>query len=162
MFLIVWAQDGIISGSKLRWRLAHFVVPSALTLAVLTGVVYWGFERYTSDVAYAELAVTYALLIAGLFRILFLQPPTPFWTGGEQLRGDRRVVVLVFGIVALFAAVMAVPIFREWLRLDFLSPAYDYLVVAGAAVLWAAVLRTTWRTGALDWLSRAVTRLAGR
>ena len=55
--------------------------------------------------------VMYALLFAGWFRVLFLQPPTMFWVGGEELRGDRRVWWLLLATIASYVIVTAVPLF---------------------------------------------------
>lgn len=147
IFLVFWASAETLSTEKMRRRLVHFVIPAAITLAVLAMSVYELSVRRTGNIAYAHLTVTYALLGAGWLRVLFVQPPTPFWVGGAELSGDRRVIRLVIGTVAVFFIVLLVPIFREWLRIDFLQSSVDYVWVVGAATIWALSVRTIWRSG---------------
>ena len=165
ILLALWSAGGRHTQEKMRRQLAHFIIPSAITLSLLAWGVYALFGNRTSGPGfpphelirqlkltgvqpfYAELAVTYALLIAGWLRVFFLQPPAQFWVGGAPLRGDRRVYGLVLASVGLFVFVLVFPFLplQEWLRITWLPTLRDYLLVAGAAFIWAFVLRAIWR-----------------
>ena len=108
------------------------------------------FLSRTQDVKYAQLAVTFALLMAGWLRVLFVQPPTSFWVGGAPLRGDRRVIGLVIASVLIFAAILAVPLFRDLLRINFLDSVADYGLVSLAVAIWMLLLRAIWRSKILE------------
>lgn len=89
--------------------------------------------------------MTYALVAFGLLLVLFVQPPTKAWVGADVLSGDRRLTWLVVGLFVVFLLFS-----RTWLAPRFfdlvpLRRAADYLVVGVVAVVWAFVLRTTWR-----------------
>jgi len=145
IFLGVWAASGRIDNKVIRYRLAHFILPSALTTAFLAWGVYIFFLNRTQDREYAELAVTYAWLMAGWLRVLFIQPPTDFWVGGAQLRGDRRVIWVLVSSILLFAVAMSIPLLQELFRTIWLPSLQDYLWVGLAVAIWALVTRTLWR-----------------
>jgi len=145
ILLIFWSSPGQTSQAKMRRQLAHFVVPAAITLAILALTVFYLFQNDTQNVLYAQLAVTYALLGAGWLRVLFVQPPSKFWVGGDELAGDKRVYWLLLGTIIIFLTIQLVPIFREWLWIEYLNPLTDYMQVGLAVALWAIILRTIWR-----------------
>jgi cation-transporting ATPase E len=149
-FLSAWAAAGRVTGGIIRRGLARFIIPAALTGALLAWLVYILFLSRTQDVKYAQLAVTFALLMAGWLRVLFVQPPTSFWVGGAPLRGDRRVIGLVIASVLIFAAILAVPLFRDLLRINFLDSVADYGLVSLAVAIWMLLLRAIWRSKILE------------
>ncbi len=146
IFLGVWAASGRIDNKVIRYRLAHFILPSALTTALLAWGVYIFFLNRTQDREYAELAVTYAWLMAGWLRVLFIQPPTDFWVGGAPLRGDRRVIWVLLSSVLLFAFAMSIPLLQELFRTVWLPSLLDYLWITLAVAVWALVTRALWRS----------------
>ncbi len=150
ILLAVWASAGVVSEESIRRRLARFVVPVAITLSILSMLVYAWFLARSGDPAYARLGVTYVLLGAGWLRLLFVLPPTPFWVGGAQLRGDRRVFGLILGTILLFLLVMSFPLLRELLFFDGLRQATDYLVVTLAVAVWALGVRAIWRAWLME------------
>lgn len=155
MFLSVWAAAGRVTNSVIRRQLAHFIIPSALTIMLLTLGVYTLFKTQTNSEKYAQLGVTYALLIAGWLRVLFVQPPTLFWVGGAPLRGDRRVIRVVIGSIILFVVILSIPFFQEVMRITWLRP-LDYLIISLAVGVWALITRAIWRS---SWLERLINRL---
>jgi magnesium-transporting ATPase (P-type) len=156
MFLSVWAAAGRVTSSGIRRQLAHFIIPSAITLALLTWGVYLLFFSRYHNVEYAQLAVTYALLIAGWLRVLFVQPPASIWVGGAPLRGDRRVAIVVLGSVLLFLVIISIPFFQEIMRITWLQSGVDYLFVLLLSAVWALITRTIWRS---KWLEKLVNKL---
>ena len=150
IFLAIWSYPSIVSEESIRRQLIRFVIPVAVTLSILALVVFAWFVTRTKDPDYAQLGVTYALLAAGWLRLLFVQPPTPFWVGGAELRGDRRVIWLVVGTILFFTFIMSFPLLREWLFFDLLDSVPDYLAVALAVALWAVGLRAIWRARLME------------
>lgn len=166
IFIPIWAAGGRLDLKAIRRRMIHFIVPTAVLLSILGAIVYILFLRLDfgpqfppaelvkplkitdPQVFFAQQAVVYAFLFAGWLRIFFLQPPTKFWVGGAPLRGDRRVIGLVIASIIVFIIVLIFPWLplQEWLRTTWLPSLKDYLVIAGLVIVWAAVLRTVWRT----------------
>jgi len=146
IFLSVWAAAGRVTSTGLRRQLAHFIIPSAITLVLLTWGVYAFFVIQTENEEYAQLTVTHALLMAGWLRVLFVQPPTPFWVGGAPMRGDRRVVGVVVGSILLFLLIISIPFFQEIMRITWLRSPVDYLLIILAVAIWALITRAIWRS----------------
>ncbi|MGD9094110.1 MAG: HAD family hydrolase, partial [Anaerolineales bacterium] len=63
--LTFWAAARVLDSSKLSSFLARFVAPAAITLSAAAFIVYQFFLTRFGDVAYAQLTVTYTLVIAG-------------------------------------------------------------------------------------------------
>lgn len=165
ILLALWSAGGRRTEKNMKRQLAHFIIPTAISLSLLVWGVYALFSNRVPGASfppqelvkslkltnpqpfYAELAVTYSLLFAGWLRVLFLQPPMPFWVGGAPLRGDRRVFGLVLASIGVYVLVMIFPLLplQAWLRITWLPSLRDYLLVGGVAAIWAIVLRAIWR-----------------
>jgi soluble P-type ATPase len=93
-----WSSAGRLTEMEMRRKLVHFIIPTAITMTILAFTVYFIFLNRTPtprfhawvteqlnftdvQIFYAELSVTYALLIAGWLRLFFLQPPSRLWVG---------------------------------------------------------------------------------
>jgi magnesium-transporting ATPase (P-type) len=152
----VWAAAGRVTSTGLRRQLAHFIIPSAITLALLTWGVYILFISRYQNVEYAQMAVTYALLIAGWLRVLFVQPPASIWVGGAPLRGDRRVGIVVLGSMLLFLLIISIPFFQEIMRITWLQSAEDYLLIILLVIVWALITRNIWRS---KWLEKLINKI---
>jgi magnesium-transporting ATPase (P-type) len=145
ILLILWAESGALSARSMRRRLVHFVFPAGLTLGLAGLGVYYYVLSASQSTPHAQSALTYALMWAGLLLILFVQPPTRAWVGGDRLSGDPRyvrAVVVLFLVAMLFSAV---PLTRWIFQIELLPRLVDYGIVGGAVMLWALVLRSVWR-----------------
>jgi cation-transporting ATPase E len=140
-----WAPTGGTATTAMRRALARIVVPAMIANGIFAVVIHLIFWRPTGDAAYAQLATTYALLGAGWLLILFVVPPTRFWAVATKQVGDRRVIRLLITLAGLFFATLAVPVFRQWLQIDWLPSVTDYLVIAIALGAWTLSLHATWR-----------------
>lgn len=147
IFLIFWAPAARVTDKSMSRKLAYFVLPAAVTGAFLVLSVDILFFGKTIDLNTTRMAVTYSILLAGWIRILFLQPPTPFWVGGAPLRGDPRVIRLVLGCAGLLLALLLIPFIRDALEFELLASWFDYLLVVLAVFIWTITLRTIWRIG---------------
>lgn len=146
IFLSVWAAAGRVTGTIIRRQLAHFIIPAAITVALLSWGVYTIFLARYQNVEYAQMAVTYALLMAGWLRVLFVQPPAAFLVGGAPLRGDHRIVWVVIGSITLFLVIISMSFFQEIMRITGLQSAEDYLLVFITVAVWAVITLAIWRS----------------
>ncbi len=157
--LTFFASPGRLPGQYMRTRMAHFVVPAAITMTLAALVISWYFRRNIDDIPYSELAVTHGLILMGLLLVVFVQPPSRFWVGGDVLSGDWRSTYMAIGLLVLFLLATYLPLTQELLRLAPLDNARDYLLILAIAIVWGLLLRTIWR---LPGLNRYVGIVSGR
>jgi cation-transporting ATPase E len=140
--LAAWARPAKTPRQLVLYS-AHFVVPAAISIALVTFGVYELF-LWKSDVDTSRSALTTTAVLCGILLLVFAQPPTRAFVGGAPLNGDRRTVVLAAMMALLYVAIMAIGPLRKFYELRVLSPqsyAFIVLIVAG----WAAALLAFWR-----------------
>ncbi len=142
-FIAAWARPGPDRAGGMQDVLA-FVVPAALTAGVLQSVVYISYLRATSDVLHARTVVITVAVLSGLLLILFTEPPTAAWTGGDRLNGDRRIFILVLTLTILFLAILLSDDGQNIFNLASLSAA-ELLTIAVLVAAWGRAIRATWR-----------------
>jgi cation-transporting ATPase E len=157
--LTFFASPGRLPGRYMRTRMAHFVIPAMTTMTIAALVISWIFRRTIDDIPYSELAVTHGLILMGLLLIVFVQPPSRFFVGGDILSGDWRSTYMAIVLLIIFLLATYLPLTQELLRLAPLDNARDYLIILGIALVWALILRTIWR---LPGLNRYVGIVSGR
>jgi cation-transporting ATPase E len=136
----------------MRKRLFHFVLPASVTLVATAWVVHYFAYRATGDAEYAQLATAYIVTICGLLLVVFVQPPTKAWVGGDVLSGDRRPAQLVMGLFVLFIVIAFIPLAQRFLNVEPLRQLDDYAVIAIAVIIWAFTLRLIWRSRLWSWI----------
>ncbi|MBL8157149.1 MAG: haloacid dehalogenase, partial [Anaerolineae bacterium] len=87
--------------------------------------------------------------LAGLLLILFAEPPTAFWTGGDVLAGDWRPTLMAAVLFVVFVVILAVPSLRDFFELAPLT-ATDSLLIAALLVGWTLLIRAIWRWRIFD------------
>ncbi|MBN8591622.1 MAG: HAD-IC family P-type ATPase [Anaerolineae bacterium] len=150
LFLAAWARPAIPRFRLLK-SVMHFVIPAGFTLALLALVFYSTYILFPPPEIAADEVVSMARTVlntltvyGGLMLILFVEPQTPFWTGGDDLAGDTRPVVLTIIMGLTYAVILLVPGLREFFQLHVLR-LVDYAAIAGALMLWGLLLRWMWR-----------------
>lgn len=150
LFLAAWARPAIPRFRLLK-SVMHFVIPAGFTLALLALVFYSTYILFPPPEIPADEVVSMARTVlntltvyGGLMLILFVEPQTPFWTGGDDLAGDTRPVVLTIIMGLTYAVILLVPGLREFFQLHILR-LVDYAAIAGALMLWGLLLRWMWR-----------------
>lgn len=139
--------------------LARFVAPAAILSSLLGLVVFYGVLEWevrglrdTMDnaaalalaIPMAQTAVTAFLIAVGLFLVIFVEPPTPWWTGGTDLAGDWKPTILAVGLLLAIPLLINVPLVNQFFQLEPLP--LDYSVFVAALVLvWVLAVRFTWR-----------------
>jgi cation-transporting ATPase E len=126
-------------------RLARFVLPNGVATTALVLGVFLGYQAVGRSVADAQLTTTWVLVAAGLLRVLMAVPPSRLWVGAEGLVGDPRVVALTGISGILFLAATAIPLTRGLIGSGWLSSPTDYLVLAGALIIWTVCQLGFWR-----------------
>jgi cation-transporting ATPase E len=165
VLLVIWARPTPAPRSGQVPRLIHFILPPVITTSVLALLLFAGMYLLHHDhlgalnvltgsssaadaLAIAETALTTFLVCTGLVLIIFVQPPTRWWVGGNPLSGDRRPTCLAIGLLLVFVIISLVPGLRSLFLLAPLS-VQEYALVLGTAVLWLFIVRWIWRTGLL-------------
>ena len=106
-------------------------------------------QIYAAVVPVARTTLTAFLVCCGLLLVVFVEPPTAWWTGGDVLSGDWRPSILAGVLLAVFMLIAAVPGLRAEFGLVALPPIAVGLV-ATALAAWLLLVRWLWRTRAID------------
>ena len=84
-------------------------------------------------------------MVCGLFLVIFVEPPTEWWTGGDTLSGDWKPTILAVLLMAAFVVINAVPQARALFALAPLGWT-ELGLVAVAVAIWLPLVRLFWRT----------------
>jgi cation-transporting ATPase E len=167
ILLALWARPGRQERhASLARRLGHFVIPPAILGSFLGLAVFYGtiFLRATGigpiqvlgnplefqqAVAVGQTSVAVFLVLTGLFLVVFVEPPTRWWTGGDVLSGDRKPAYLALALAGAFCAAYALPGFRSTFELETLDW-IDGILIGAAIAVWLIAVRFTWRRRLLE------------
>ncbi|MBC8171572.1 MAG: haloacid dehalogenase, partial [Anaerolineae bacterium] len=100
----------------------------------------------------AEIARTMLLnflTLTGIVLIVFAEPPTEFWVGGDDFSGDWRPTILALGMAICLLLSNLLPGVREVFELEVLTLP-DYGVIIGATLIWTVLMRSIWRARLFD------------
>lgn len=174
-FVTLWAKPGKPNRAEGRPFL-HFVLPATLTLTVASVLVYlfflaenigpvfeWlngaipfeqlGRQITRQDIVRAQWVAETALItmqvLGGLLLIPFLKPPATAWVGGEPLNRDWRYSVLAALVFLIYCLILGVPFLRNFFELYPIDLLHN-LGIGLVALIWALVVRLTWRKALLD------------
>ena len=100
-------------------------------------------------IATAYSTITVFVTVCGVLLLVFVEPPTRFLAGGDALSGDWRPTILAAVLLVGLAVLLVIPPARAFFELQALT-LLDVAVIAGAALLWALLLRFTWRFRLLE------------
>jgi len=148
--LALWARTGTVPKGRLTGRLVHFVVPAGVLTCLAGLVIYIYFLVTTFDYHYAQHTLTYAMIVCGLFLVVFVEPPTKDFVGGDKLANDWRPTLLAIGLFVVFLVSFVFPPLRNFWNLEALHQPADYLKIGVVIILWAFALRHTWRARLLE------------
>jgi len=137
----------------------RFVVPAAILSSLLGLVAFYavlGLEvRSIGDTmeypmalenatSMAQTAVTAFLIAVGLFLVIFVEPPTAWWTGGTTLSGDWKPTILAVLLMLATPVLLNLPVANQFFQLEPLPLQYTAIVV-GLVVAWVLGIRVAWR-----------------
>ncbi len=149
-FLAVWAKPGTDPYGSLIRKLAHFVIPAVLTLSLVSFSVFLVTLVMTDDMAYAQMSLSYVAITCGTLLLIFVEPPTQWWVGGDKLSGDWRPTFLAIGLLILFILFLLIPPLRDFYGLTLLRKPSHYLMIMLATIGWIFLTRFLWRTRLVD------------
>lgn len=165
--LAYWAPSGAREERSLLRPLFRFALPAAVLMSLLGVGAYLGFlypaiesflsahpaagsaEAVQAALPVATTATTVFAILCSLILLPLTVPPTPFWAGGSEVRGDWRPTILAVVLLVLFGVVVALPLGRTlwdvtplswlgWIALGFLS------------LVWGFAVRWIWRGRMLE------------
>lgn len=122
---------------------SQYVLDSQVLLHTVSAAVE---ARQAQD---AQTALTIFATFCGIVLILFVEPPTPFWVGGNELHRDKRIFYPVLAMCISSVLLITLPPLRSLLDLVLLD-GLDYLVIAVCVVIWLFVVRWVWRGRILE------------
>ncbi|MFN8471261.1 MAG: HAD-IC family P-type ATPase [Anaerolineae bacterium] len=167
--IAIIARPGLQPHGSLIRRLFTFVATSVLSGSVLAILTFYGVYLYLSvtgvaalgavsaddtraiaatALLHAETALAWFLVFYGLFLVIFVQPPTQWWSAGSELIGDWRPTILSVSLMVLFVLANQGPRIRRFFALAPLSPA-EIAIVAVAVIAWVLLARYLWRHSVL-------------
>lgn len=161
--LALWARPGRRRPlDELPRDLALFVLPAAAASSLLGLLVFYGTLLFSAPLSalaaagqeaaglsLAQTALITYLVGCGLLLVVFVEPPTPWWSGAAASTGAWRPAILAAGLLAAFVTVSMVPWLRRLFDLQPLDLASSLL--AGLAVLaWLFTVRAVWRGKLLE------------
>ncbi len=161
ILLAIWARPGAIPPGSLVRRLLRFILPPALLSSTLGVTLFFGVYalRLSSgvralpptdaDFDVAQTALASFLVFCGLFLVIFVEPPTPWWTGASRLSSDRRPALLALALMACFLLFSFIPPLGALFTLTPL-PLIVYALTAAAIVVWLLAVRWVWRANILN------------
>src|SRR4029434_7491380 len=94
---------------------------------------------YAGTIALAQTALVTFLVMFGLTLVLFAEPPTRFWVGGDVYNGDKRHLILVAVLFVAFLVIAFVPFLRNLFQLAAITIG-DLLITGVVATLCALLL----------------------
>jgi cation-transporting ATPase E len=166
VLLALWARPGYRYRHSLMRRLVHFALPAAILASLLALLVFYGPLIYQAQslgpeivesgpefapniILVSQTSLAGFLVLVGLLLLVFVEPPTRWWVGGDAYSGDWRPTLLAGGLLLAFVAVMAVPALRGFFALEPLAPV-DMLLVIAATLVWLVLVRLVWRHRLLE------------
>ena len=169
VFIAVWARPGATPKGTFAQRLAHFVLPPALLTTTIGLVLFYGTlvalishhhgfnvnipaatftQMRNANLPLARTTLTCFLTFCGLLLVVFVEPPRPWWTGGDVLSADHRPTYLAIALTVTFIVIMLLPGLRHLFDLSPLGLAeWSYLVAALG--IWIVGVRLMWRRNVL-------------
>jgi magnesium-transporting ATPase (P-type) len=148
--LTLWAAAGLLTHARFGRLLTRFMVPAAITMTIAGMLVYMVFLEESGDMRYAQLALTYTLVLAGLLLVLFVKQPIRLHPPEGEPHVDWRVIILVLVVLAIFLIASAIPLAQEHLKVGLLEQPEDYLTIGVVVLVWAVLLRLFWFIAPLD------------
>ena len=156
------------AGTALTPALVRFVLPSVVFVSSAAFTIYAiiyvfhdmtlsniSARRIVSSFLYSDSnvlgrdALTFVLVMCGLWLVVFAAPPTRWFAVVEETTNDWRPTILAFAMLPLYALIMEVPKVRGFFGLN---PLEDWLYASVAIVvtIWMILLRYTWANGYVD------------
>ena len=106
-------------------------------------------RRLAAATAQARTALTTFLVFAGLFLIVFVEPPIEWFAVAEPISPDRRPTILAIVLAVGYVAVLLTPAAREFFSFALPGPR-EALLAVGSAIVWVPLVRLFWKRRLVD------------
>ena len=166
--LAAWARPVRATHGSSLGRLASFAVPAGLAVTLVGLLIFVGYSipvfdlfangsatveeanaALTATLPRAQTVLTYFLAVCGLLLVIFIEPPSRFWAGGDKFSGDRRPTWLTIALLVGLLAIAFVPGLSELFDLRPIALP-DMAVVGVAAAVWMFLVRWAWKHRLLE------------
>lgn len=109
------------------------------------------FVREVATLA-GQTGLTSFLVYSGLLLVVFVEPPTRWFAGGDEYSGDWRPTILAGLMLAAYVAILLIEPLYSFFELLVL-PWWAHGAILVTTLVWAIVLRAAWRG---SWLERFI------
>jgi cation-transporting P-type ATPase E len=164
VMLALWARPGAIGRGTLPQRLFHFIFTPVLVTTILALFLFYGtlvgelmlrvgstnltqeaiLPFYPVALFTAQSTLVAFLVLVGLLTVIFVEPPTEWWTGGDELGSDWKPTLLAVALVFVFLIILFVKPLRDVFAMAELG-AVELLVAVTCATIWLFLVRWLWR-----------------
>ena len=167
VMLAIWARPGPSPKGGLTSEVYHFVITPMLVTTVLGLLLFYGtlFVRlrlggmvtgrdldltllqqqpgFEAVLEAARSVLAIFMVLAGILLVVLVEPPTPWWAGGDTLTGDWRPTWLALGLAAAFIVINLTPL-RDIFALEPIS-GVEALAIGLTLAAWLLTVRYFWR-----------------
>jgi len=154
--LSLWAVPGAPPRvKKLSRYLAWFVGPAALAISAAGFAIYAYFLNNSGEVSYAQLGLTYLLVVSGLALLILVRPPIQRKRNSSPVEDDPkgrdtpgrdwRPTILVLVVLVLLYIIAPWELTHFLFEFDALQQSLDYLVIGVAVLAWVVAVELFWR-----------------
>ena len=166
--LAAWAHPVRAARGSALGKIASFAVPAGFAVTLIGLLLFVGYSlpvfglfaggsatveevnaALTATLPRAQTVLTYFLAVCGLLLVIFIEPPSRFWAGGDKFSGDRRPTWLTIVLLVGLLAIAFVPGLSELFDLRPITLP-DMAVVGLAAVVWMFLVRWAWNHRLLE------------
>ncbi len=165
--LAAWSRPAPVPHTSMLRRLMHFVLPASILQSFFGLAIYLAYlvptyqyelsisvglntmPAFENALLVGQTSLAVFSIFCGLMLLVFVEPPTPWFEGGDRLSGDRRPAILAIVLLAAFIVFLFMPGAGGFFDLSRLKY-YDYFIIGAAAIAWGLLLRRVWRSRLLD------------
>ncbi len=167
VMLAIWARPGAVEKSSLGKRLFHFIFMPVVVTTLFSLVVFYGtllgeiyaqsgvqapftpnilldVPVYIRSLLTAQSTLVTFLGLVGLITVIFVEPPTEWWTGGDTLSNDWKPTLLAVGLMLVLILIVLTRGGRSVFALGPLR-LVELGVAIGASIIWLFLVRWLWR-----------------
>ena len=130
--LSAWSGAGRVPSEGYGRAIVRFILPAGLSLALVSFAVYGYFFESSGRMVYAQQAVAYVLIYAGL-------------VVGLMTLHSRKMVILAVVLVIVATVQAEVPLTQWFFRLGWLSNPLHYGIVILAVLAWLLGVLALWK-----------------
>jgi cation-transporting ATPase E len=170
VLLAVWARPGAVGRDTLGRRLFHFVLTPVVVTTIFALLLFYGTlagelalrlgfttnltretvtPYYPEAVSTAQSTLVAFLVLVGLLTIIFVEPPTEWWTGGDPLSGDWKPTLLAIWLMVIFFVIVFIKPARNVFAVHALG-ALELSIAIATTIVWLFLVRWLWRQRVLE------------